>query len=160
MRISAVVIGDKDWKHKIEKLFADAKTTAAVGLFSGSTAEGGAEIIKYAVHNEFGTKRIPARPFMRHTLATRRAHWYKLMHTLLASGKYDPRAALMLVAETAVKDIQLTIETAGDGAFVPSAAKTIERKKARGKRYPDKPLIDTGAMQEAVTYEMRDRDAG
>lgn len=158
MRIS-VVVADKNgqWKRRIRKRFEDAEAVAHVGVFSGSTnSETGAQVVEYAYHNEYGTKDIDSRPFMRNTFEAKRADWYRLLHRLLSSGAYDPRAALMLVAETAVKDIQLTIETADNGKFVANAPETVLRKKARGKRYPDQPLIDTGTMQESVTYEMRE----
>lgn len=160
MRIGVAVKDGGKWRRNIKKRFDKSKVAAEVGVFPGSTnQETGISVVEYAIYNEFGTSgthEIPARAFMRYTSKNRRAEWYRLLHRLLQSNQYDPRAALMLVAEVAVKDIQQTISTAGDGSFEPNSPETVARKMAKGKRYPDQPLIDSGSLQEAIRYEMRE----
>lgn len=160
MRISVALNDQGKWRRDIKKRFDKCDMVVDIGVFPGSTnQETGMQVVEYAIYNEFGTDEphaIPARAFMRHTVNTQRAEWYRLLHRLLLSNQYDPRAALMLVAEVAVKDIQHTISTAGDGTFEPNSPATVARKAAKGKRYPDQPLIDTGSLQEAIRYEMRE----
>lgn len=160
MRISVATKDGSKWLRKIKKRFEKCDAVVEVGVFPGSTnQETGMSVVEYAIYNEFGTSgthETPARAFMRYTFDSRRAEWYRLLHKLMQSNQYDARAALMLVAEVAVKDIQQTISTAGDGSFEPNSPETVARKAAKGKRYPDQPLIDTGSLQEAIRYEMRE----
>ena len=67
-------------------------------------------------------------------------------------------------AEAGNTDINDVLETAGsvgadlvkeaiaDGGWEPNAPETIKRKKGS-----DKPLIDTDAMRQAATWQVRDR---
>ena len=66
-------------------------------------------------------------------------------------------------AEAGNTDINDVLETAGsvgadlvkeaitDGEWQPNAPETVRRKGS------DKPLIDTGAMRQAATWQVRDR---
>ena len=153
-----------DWKKAIYALRArivapDARATVAIGILRGATQDvddgnlDSAKLIApYAAAQEFGTKHIPPRPFLRNTYAYRKDEWVKIMGTMYASGVRDPRAILRTVGEVAKGEVKETIRA---GNFTPLSPKTIKAKERRGRPEPDKPLIDTASMINAIGYEVR-----
>ena len=73
--------GDK-WKAYLERLAQKAEVRA--GVLEGATnIETRQLVAEYAAYNEFGTSRIPARPFMRTTLQEQRGEWVQGLGRLL-----------------------------------------------------------------------------
>lgn len=103
--------------------------------------------IEKAVWNEFGTRRgIPERPFMRNAMRNNTRKYKMALRT---------SASKILLGETALSTVlnKLGIVAQGDiQAEItslmtpPNAPSTIRAKKS------SKPLIDTGAMRQAVTW--------
>lgn len=98
-----------------------------------------------------GMSIIPPRPFMRRTVEEKQSSWAKATAKLLKGHPDGAEAALQIMGDVIAKDIQATIEKS-----VPPPLKqsTIAAKRRRGKSVPEKTLIDTGAMQEAVAFEV------
>lgn len=94
---------------------------------------------------------IPARPFMRRTVEEKKAAWAKAAAQLMTGHPQGAEAALHIVGEIMAKDIQATIEST---VPPPLKASTIAAKRRRGKKNPTQTLIDSGAMQEAVAFEV------
>ena len=96
---------------------------------------------------------IPARSFMRSTLAEKKGEWGKEAAAALKSNRGDIKKALAAVGEVATKDMTRAIETGIDPAL---SANTVAAKRHRkgSKGRPDLPLVDTGAMEEALGYEV------
>ena len=111
----------------------------------------GASILLVAVANNYGLG-VPRRAFMELAAEKIRKWFPGYMRTAMPD------------AEAGNTDINDVLETAGsvgadlvkeaiaDGDWEPNAPETIKRKKGS-----DKPLIDTDAMRQAATWQVRDR---
>lgn len=88
---------------------------------------------------------IPPRPFFRNALRQYGPHWGDDLATLLRANKLDAERSLTLMGERIKGQIQQSIK---DLTSPPLAKSTIARKGF------DKPLIDTGHMQNSVDYEV------
>lgn len=101
-----------------------------------------------AVYNEYGTGRIPARPFMRETIE-QTDNWAAesaKVHNAVIDG-IDPYVAAELLGQQAASDVQNTIY---DGDFVPNSPSTIKKKGS------SKPLIDTTQLVGSITYTVEE----
>lgn len=163
------VVKDKDLGfnaiiEEIEKLgksnvkigfFANEKTVSQVKTNSNSgekrIKKAGESIAQIAIYNEFGTDKIPARPFMSTTYAENYAKVNRIVgkeYDKIIEGKstvYKSLSALGVYYEGLVKQKIRQIR------LPPNAPSTI---KAKGS---SKPLIDFGQMIAAVTYEVNIR---
>lgn len=123
------------------------------GILEGATHkdDGGREtlIAEYAMHNEYGTRRIPPRPAFRVTADQRADEWADLLAGLLWSG-VSSRNALTRTGGRIVADMQESIDK---WRRPPNAPSTIRRK--RSKR--DNPLVDSGDMLDAVGFALTGR---
>lgn len=121
-----------------------------VGILEGATHtdEKGrsVSIVEYAMANEYGTRRIPARAAFRTTADERMGEWEEMLAGLIRAG-LEPRTSLESVGEQMAADIQEAIDKWENPKNAPS---TIARK--RGKR--DNPLVDSGDMLKAVNFAL------
>lgn len=115
------------------------------GFLEGATYPDGTPVAAVAYWNEFGTDRMPPRPFMRQTIAKNQDQWPKLLAACLKQSGGDLEKALDMTAERIVAQIQEEIRTLQSPPLAPSTV------KAKGF---DKPLIDTGHMLNSVGYEV------
>lgn len=134
--------------HGFEKLQKDVAAMKGRGVKVGIM--GGGEVLDYAMYNEFGTSRIPARPFMQTTFDNNQAEMDKYVTFLaqqIIDGKSTPDRVLRVLGETYQMKVQETIRNAKDWA-VPNNPETIEQKGSSS------PLIDEGRMVGSVRYEV------
>lgn len=131
-----------------------------IGIVDGSTYSGegntpaGTPVGRIAAYQEYGTKRIPKRPFLKPTAKARGKLWTKRIGRLLKGtglGEQPLRSAYELVGQEAAKDVQVTIEKMTEPAL---AEATVKAKKRRGKQNPEKLLVDTGTMEEAIRHRI------
>lgn len=116
----------------------------------GNDQVNGVSVIDYGAYNEFGTSRIPARPFMSTTSSRYREETIKFTEFLVGrmiDGAITPDTALKNLGEKYQSYIQETIRDAKNWA-VPNAASTVSQKGSSS------PLINTGRMIGAVRYEV------
>jgi hypothetical protein len=128
---------------------------ARAGIPAGATTTDGKSIPEYAVYNELGTSRIPARPFMRQTADAHTDDWCRVVAGSVNQREIDrdgAKRAMGLVGEVMKAHIQETIQR---GSFAPNAPRTVAIKRAKGKVEPDHPLIDTGQMLASVISEVK-----
>ena len=158
--VSVKVTGGDKYKAFLEKMakiaggvkagiFGDATTTTENGKFM--------RIAEYAVYNEYGTSRIPPRPFMRTVAKERPKTWVGIMVGHVRGQAANVQAwkdALGLAGEQMREDIRNSIM---NGNWTPNAPSTVAAKARKGKVQPDKPLFDTGQMYAAVTYQVVDK---
>lgn len=100
---------------------------------------------KKAMWNEYGTSRIPARPFLRNTLYENEHSWSSFIAPKVL-GLMNGGSAVEVIATLGpqmVKDIRATIDA---GNFAPLAPSTVRQKGS------STPLIDTGEMYGAITW--------
>lgn len=115
-----------------------ASQSVSVGYLDG-------ELAQRAAYHEFGTREVPSRPFM--TQAAER--WVD--DGILADAVdeiFAGRSADSALERAAVRAVGAVQEVITDGDFDVLDEATIERKGS------SRPLIDTGAMRQGVTYEI------
>ena len=134
--------------HGYEQLKKDVAALKGRSVKVGIMGEG--EVLEYAMYNEFGTSRIPARPFMQTTFDRNEAEMNKFVDFLaqqIIDGKSNADRVLRILGETYQLKVQETIRDAKEWA-VPNNPQTIKQKGSSS------PLIDTGRMIGAVRYEV------
>lgn len=127
----------KDFLNNPKALYA--------GIFSSAKYDDGTPVPQVAFWQEFGTLKIPMRPFMRNALAKNRRKWYKFFATR-CKETLDLDKSLNLTGEIMRSDI---IKSLTNTTTPPNAPSTIKQK---GSSHP---LIDTGFLRASITYEIR-----
>jgi hypothetical protein len=120
--------------------------TLRVGFLEGATAPNGDSMPLRAAMNEFGTRKIPARPFFRNMVAAKSGEWPEGIATALRAHDYDTTKALELTGHAIKGQLQQSIKDTNSPPLAPS---TIKRKGF------DKPLVQTGDMMNAVDFEVK-----
>ena len=147
------VIGGKKYEAVLQKL-ADLKMGVKGGVLKNATTTDGKHIADYAAFNEYGTARIPSRPFLRTTAKEKGEYWAQVLAGR-GKNKTTDRGAwqngLGLVGEAMQANIKETIQK---GSFAPNAASTVAIKTAKGKTEPNHPLVDTGQLFLGISYEV------
>lgn len=158
---------DKGFNQIIQEMEKVGKSSVKIGFFAGQRTrqetktnstngkirkkEAGKSLVQIAIENEYGTQRIPARPFMTTTYDENRTKLNGIIgreYDKIIQGKstvYKSLNALGLYYEGLVKQKIRSIRTP------PNSPYTIAQKGS------SKPLIDFGQMISAVTYEVRIR---
>lgn len=132
-------------RKKRKKLTAPLALKVEVGFPDGETNDA---VIERATFNEFGTRTIPERPFMRNAMRANRGKYRRYIASTAKDvflGRLSVRTALNRLGLVAVGDVQTEISTLMDP---PNAPSTIAAKGSSN------PLIDTGEMRQAVTYRV------
>lgn len=159
MGVTVSLEGGKKYKAFLSKLGEIAGGVKA-GILNNATTTDGKSIAEYAVYNEFGTyggERIPPRPFMRTVAKEKPKQWIGEMVRHVRGRATDPaiwKQALGVAGESMKSDIKDSIQ---NGNWTPNAEATQEAKKRKGKAEYDHPLMDTGQMIAAVSYEVIDK---
>jgi HK97 gp10 family phage protein len=144
-------------KKAFKGAFEEPQLTLSVGVFSAATREGSkTTVAQYAAYNEFGTTKIPPRPFLRPTMEERQEEWTEAIKgsvsSSLKSGQFNNRSILELIGEGAVKDVKARIMS---NVPPPNAPSTVARKKAKGIE-PIRTLVETGLMHASVEYKIEE----
>ena len=145
--------GDK-YKRALDAL-RRLNMAVKAGVPENATTTDGESITLYAFYNEMGTQHIPARPFLRNTLADKQTDWLDILVDALNwkdCTQNQAKKGLGLLGEVMKADIKQTIQ---HGSFAPLAEATWKAKERKGKREPKHPLIDTGQLLESITYEVK-----
>jgi hypothetical protein len=147
---SKLTVNDKKWREIKRRLPQLEGASVDVGIQSDAGASNdGTPIAAYAAWNEFGTINTPARSFIRSTADERRTQWNRVADAVIGrilALRSTPEQAFSLLGEQAQGDIKRKIISLRDPANDPA---TIRRKGSTN------PLIDTGAMLNAIRYVVR-----
>lgn len=130
-------------KREITKFMG--KERLEIGFFETARYPNGTFVAQVARYNEFGTLRIPMRPFFRNAIQKNIKKWYATLQNAINQNA-TPSKALSIVGEVARADI---IQSITDLRTPPNAESTIKQKKSTN------PLIDTGLMRRSVTYKVK-----
>lgn len=143
----ASIKGGHKLKQALAKLAAklDQPGTLRVGFLEGATAPNGDSIPLRAYRLEFGTSKMPPRPFFRNMIAAKASEWPAGLAFQLKATNYD---------------VQLTLERAGEAIkgqlkesildlWTPPLSPVTIKKKGF-----EKPLIEHGDMINAVAWEV------
>lgn len=124
--------------------------TVVVGVLKNAGKEAdGTDLVDVAVYNEYGTKHIPPRPFLRIATDEHGEDWQDLAEQCVGKiidGVLDKDRALQIIGLQAQKDVQATIKDSSN--FAPNSQKTVDRKGS------SKPLIDTGRLRQSIRYRV------
>ena len=146
-----------------KRFFAELAKLSGLEVKAGFTAGGGGHgaghesvsaddykdgpaVAQVAAWNEFGTKHVPARPFMRQAAAKIEEGLAKAAPDIvaaLAKGEIDADGAMREIGAWQVGMIQNEIR---EGGFAENAPSTKRQKDS------ETPLYDTGRMAQSVHY--------
>lgn len=155
-----VKVNTKKWDAMMKCIVAIGEYRAHAGVLAaqgGETVhnESKLTLLELAAIHEFGSPKagIPERSFIRGTLdsAEAKASMAKLFADLARKvilGKMSAEKAARIIGAYMVTLIKTRILT-GDGIPPPNAQSTIDRKGS------SRPLVDTGQLVGAITYEVR-----
>lgn len=133
----------------------DGRATLRVGVMENArNIDTGEPVAPYAAANEFGTSRIPARPFLRSTIDAKGNEWADYLGKAIRA-RVPLQTALKLTGEKMKSDVKATI--AGDMA--PANAPSTIRRKLRqedegGGMMHAGTLIETGSLLRSIEYEV------
>jgi hypothetical protein len=155
--LDAILVTTRVIDRGLERIKAEmlraSRREVAVGILQGSQNDGVA-IAEYAAHNEYGTDKIPARPFMSMTfdesIGAINSDFDKQTRAIV-TGKRTADQALTVIGQKHADRVKNMIS---DRDILPKLAEsTVKRKKNNST----KTLVDTGAMLNAVQISVRDR---
>jgi len=112
-------------------------------------------VAQVAFWNHFGTKNIPARPFITSAIDQDKFKFFKIQDQALndvVAGKITVRKALDKLGFRVTNSIQKRIRTSQQWA-VPLSIATIQEKIAGGSLRGPVPLIDTGLLLRSITWK-------
>jgi hypothetical protein len=108
-----------------------------------------------AALQNYGTSRIPARPFFSNMVRMKSRDWGKSLGQVLKYQKFDGEKALLAMGQGIGAQLQQSII---DTNTPPLAASTVAQRIGKSKKYnattTAKPLIRTGHMINSVQYEV------
>lgn len=112
-------------------------------------------VIGYTHEHGSPLQNIPPRPFLVPGIRAATPHLERMLRraalTALAGDKESTIKALHAIGLTAASAVRAKITA---GPFLPLAPVTIAARQRRGKK-SEKPLIDTGALRQSITYVLR-----
>ena len=138
-RLQDIASAEKDQNHDLK---------VGVTPEKGSISEGGVTIAEVAAFQEFGTRTIPERSFLR--------SWFDAHKTVLQREMVQARqkayrgdtAALSNLGHKWADELKGWVQ--GGASFAPLAESTVQAKAAAGDARPDSPLIASGKLIEAI----------
>lgn len=138
--------GWKDLKKELQKL--ENKPFTKVGILEGKGSKlysnSSQKVIDVAVANEFGTAKIPSRPFMRKSYdenITQYNRLFKRAYNNIIDGKSTVKTSLGKIGLFAENKTKKRLRS---GPWTPNAPSTIAKKKS------SRPLIDTGQLVNSI----------
>lgn len=148
----------KEYDKKVDQIEQLGNSYVLVGFQDGSVTknqtkagrrkQGGHSMAQIAFENEFGTKNIPARSFMRTSFDENRDRISRIIATeydKIIDGESTVRKSLNLIGLYGVDLIQTKIRSIHTP---PNSPRTIAIKKS------SKPLIDFGQMIQSVRHKV------
>lgn len=141
----SVTVVDKGYKAIMAEVARLNSLAVNVGIQAGS----GKGIAERAFFNEYGTKTIPERSFMRTAFDENLPDINSTVDRLVAGvlgAKITAQTAASVLGERHQGQIKSNVKS---GTFTANSQITIDRK------FSSKPLIDTGEMLNSIRYEVK-----
>lgn len=145
MSIKAKIINSKNLNLENELKGLIKNKSLEVGFFEVSKYDNGVYVASVASFNEYGTAKIPPRPFFRNAVAKNSNKWNDILTNELRNS-VDVELAYHRVGEVAKGDI---VESIMQTNTPPNSPLTIAKKKS------SKPLVDTSFMRSSVNYKVK-----
>ena len=156
LKASVQVKGADRAKRSIGELInkLDGNNQVLIGVQKGTLSQSDENkkpipLAVIAAANHFGTKDIPARPYLDVALTENSANYSKTFKELLPDvldGKKSTGDLLRSLGNQAASDVRVYMD---ELASPPNAPATVRRKKGE-----DNPLIDTGHMKQSIQFEI------
>ena len=124
--------------------YKDMNASVRVGVLENATYPDGTPVAMVAFWNEYGTKRIPPRPFFRTTVSEQKKNWVLSVQNLMKIHN-DPKQVMGLIGVHMQEQIVQSINTWSDP---PNSAYTIAKKGF------DKPLVETVVLMMSIKSEV------
>lgn len=135
----------------------EGNPTLVAGVLKGATNNeskaGEGSVAKYAMYQEFGTTKMPARPFLRNAVDKNKASWVEAIEHGLRAG-VPVKQVLESVRNVIRADIIDSIKASGD--YKPLAESTIKAKRRKKRAEPETPLIDSATLIRSISTEIRE----
>lgn len=114
-----------------------------IGVLQNQRYPNGTNVKDVALYQEFGTSRIPARPFLRPAYNNNIDRWKEYIYSGLRRGE-------------ALEQLLNAVGSMGAGEVKREIkAITAPPLKKRRKDGGTKPLVDTGLLLASITYEVK-----
>lgn len=141
---------DLGFRRIVTNLKAFDGVELVIGVLRNSGREtNGTDLVDVAFYNEFGTRHIPSRPFVRIASDEHGDEWQTLAEkglTAITEGRMSRKQVLDLVGIRAKADVQKVF---GDKTKLrPNAPATVARKGSSA------PLIDSGRLRASINYRI------
>ena len=148
MRISHFA-GGESLMEKLRSLTAKVTEVdqVRIGFFGDAKYPNGTLVANVAAMNEYGTSKMPARPFFRNMIAEKSPGWAASLGHIAANNRLHMASTMWQMGEGIAGQLQDAI-VAFDS--VPLADSTVEAKGSK------KQLIETADMINAVGYQVAD----
>lgn len=130
-------------RKKGNKIPEYSNSRLRVGFIDSATYPDGQNVASVAFWNEYGTARIPPRPFMRTTIAQNRENWVEMVKKLVPVHGAD--LSLLKLGEEMKGKLVFSIL---NWVEPPNAPYTIKKKGFNS------PLRNTSQMSKSITYEL------
>ena len=148
--MSEVIDKDLGWKNIRANFNKMNGRTIKAGVLEGAGSYAkGQTIAEVATYNEYGTRRIPSRPFL--AIATDEHKGWNAEVKVSISNALTPKGSVSDSLNKIGKQMKTDIKNViGDkGKLARNAPATIARKGH------DLPLIDTGKLKDTIDYEVK-----
>jgi hypothetical protein len=150
--MAGVIDRDLGWNKIIRDLQELDGTEISAGVLKNAGSDSrGTPYADIAIYNEYGTRRIPARPAVRIASDEHKGEWQDVVAQGIdatIAGHGNKQALCDKVGKKMVKDIQSIF---GDKSKLKGNAPATIKKKGR-----DDPLIDTGKLRSVVNYRVEE----
>lgn len=132
-------MGGLDSRLKEIKKALEGKKVRAGWFESAEYTKTGKSVASVAATHEYGTQKIPPRPFMRPTIASKKSYWGAVLSSEVRRGNKKPLEVVALVVEGDIRDTIIAVNEP------PLKRSTIKARERRGNSNTS-PLTDTGRM--------------
>lgn len=150
MAVKSVNINDKGFKKAVEALERLAKMQVKVGIQSDTEDySGGVSVVDVAVWNEYGTDKIPSRPFIRQCFKDNSDEALTRLSELAQKTALgdDPKSGLSGIGQWYQDEMRRILR---DFPWAPNAKSTEDRKGS------SRPLIDSGHLIKSIRYKVEE----
>jgi hypothetical protein len=147
--VAVKTIGGKNLKSTLKALNKTKQRSLSVGFYPNSKYDDGLPVAQVAFWNEYGTSKIPERPFFRHanSMASKTMISFFKNINISKSKSVINKNEINTIGSMWSNTIQESIE-GKNITYTPNAPYTIQKKGH------DKPLIDTELMLISPEYKV------
>lgn len=138
----------------------NSASAVAVGFFANATYPDGTSVAMVAAIQNFGSGRIPPRPFFSNMIRDKAHEWGPALGQLIVRTNYNADRSLAILGDGIAGQLRQSIR---DTNTPPLAPATLRKRGYKGapfnpndpKTFGAKPLVHTGVMLGSVSYEVR-----